>query len=137
MRKFFAWVVLILLAKAPAIGHYLLMSNALHNGSHSSDNTVRLGMCWTDDESVAAAYACGGSVVTISESVLADLVVVEAPAYDRAENFAQGDDAATLAAWGAVADVITYDDEDERGRSHRTWRLVSDRAVAAVAALFS
>lgn len=58
--------------------------------------------------------------------------MVEAEAGDRDSATWAGDSAASLAAYVAAgADVLVYEDEDYRGRSHETYRLVSERALAA------
>lgn len=103
----------------------------MFHGAHRSFAS-HLGLCLTDDEDVARTYGSRGELATVSLD-LSSLTVVEVAGYDRETNEAPGDresDRAALVAAGA--DVLVFDDEDERGRSHRTWRLVSERAIAAL-----
>lgn len=103
----------------------------MHHGAHTRF-ALHLGLCVTDDEDVARVYGGKGELATVSVA-LDGLTVVEVPGYDRETDEAPGDRAADRAAIAATgADVLVFDDEDARGRSHRTWRLVSDRALAAV-----
>lgn len=104
----------------------------LFHGAHTKF-AAHVGLCLTDDESVARAYAGKRGELATVEIDLSALMVVDVPGYDRETNEAPGDresDRAAVAATGA--DVLAFDDEDERGRLHRTWRLVSQRAVAAL-----
>jgi len=107
----------------------------LYHGTHNNlmgTGTAHEGMCWTEEENSAEAYAAGGSVYELDMS---GLNIVEVAGYDRDENEAPADaDAvrAELAASGA--DVLVYADEDEFGREHQCYRLVSAKAVAQAAA---
>lgn len=93
--------------------------------------TAREGWCLTDNADRASAYGRNGWMATI-EIDLGGLTVVEVAGYDRNENETPADSAAFRAAHAAAgADVLVYQDEDERGRQHTTWRLVSERAIAA------
>ena len=95
----------------------------LHHGAHT-EYVLHVGQCYTDDERSAEIYANGGSVATI-EIDLSDLIVVEVEDYDHDDNMAPGDDGKTRG-----ADVLIYQDEDERGRTHTTYRLMTRAAVA-------
>lgn len=90
------------------------------------------GWCLTDDEARAERYGRAGATLATIDIDLDGLTVVEVAGYDRDENETPADSAAFRAARAAEgADVLVYEDEDESGRQHTTWRLVSDRAVAA------
>lgn len=84
------------------------------------------GWCLTDDRDAALRY--GHHVATV-EIDLDALTMVEAGGYDRETNETPADSRAFRAAQNA--DVLGYDDENERGEYHYTWRLASDAAVAA------
>jgi len=104
---------------------------------HGSRNGIALhsGVCLVDREDVAAAYARGGDVdvVTIDMSGLA-VREVEVTDEQRDEVEYPGDSESERAALIADGvDAIVYDDETETGRQHRCLRLLSARALAAVA----
>lgn len=88
------------------------------------------GWCLTDDEIAAGHYGCHIATLEID---LDSLTVERVAGYDRDENETPADSAAFRAAAAARGvDVVIYSDETERGREHATYRLVSERAVAAV-----
>jgi len=102
----------------------------LYHGSHNrimGTGAAHVGICLTDDYDVACRYATQRGTVYVAEISFADLVVVEVDGYDRDSDVAPGDDGEY-----PEADVLVFEDEDERGNWHMTWRLVSDAAVAAV-----
>ncbi len=107
-----------------------------YHGTAQTEWALHVGLCLALDSDIAENYAqewATGSrparVVEV-ELDLTGLVVVEAEAGDRDSATWAGDyDLESYAAAGA--DVITYEDEDYRGRSHNTYRLVSERALAA------
>lgn len=103
----------------------------LYHGSHCNANlALHEGICLTDDESVASHY--GRHLHTV-EIDLDTLTVEECPGYDRDENDAPADhDDYRAAAVARGVDVLVYDDEDEMGQRHDCYRLVSERALAAV-----
>ena len=84
------------------------------------------GWCLTDDRDAALGY---GHVIATVEIDLDSLTMVAAGGYDRVANETPSDSRAYRAAQGA--DVLGYDDENERGEYHYTWRLASAAAVAA------
>jgi len=96
------------------------------------------GLCLTDCERTAAAYAersCSDadSVHTV-EIDMDSLVVEHVDAYDRDADSAPADSAKDRARYlAAGVDVVVFADEDPRGRGHLTYRLISERALAAVA----
>lgn len=103
----------------------------LYRGSRRArlNPTPRDRFCFTDLVSVATVY--GGydeENVATYDLPLDELCVVEVAGYDHDENSAPADCPSYVAPEGA--DVIVYEDEDERGQSHTCWRLVSDRAVS-------
>jgi hypothetical protein len=87
-----------------------------------------------DDERIAREYARrGGTVYRVEVTRLAS-VEVEVTQARRAVTDYPGDTAAERAALTAAGyDVAEYDDETENGRQHRTYRLLTDAAVAACA----
>ena len=103
---------------------------------HGSKRTAipHIGLCLTDSKRSAGSYAVqaagmyGDAIVTVVEVDFTDLEVVEVASFDRDDNRAVGDDGEP----GEGVDVIVYEDEDYHGQQHTTWRLVSDRALAAV-----
>lgn len=95
---------------------------------HSGGDGLHLGACWTDEEWAAEAYRDDPVNVSVD---LSQLVVIEAPGYNRDEDWAPGDTPKDIKKWGKLADVIEYDDESPNGEFHRTWRLVSEQAVQA------
>ena len=103
----------------------------LYHGTHNGlmgTGTAHEGMCWTESMESAEAYA--GSYGDVHVMDLDGLNVVECAGYDREKNEAPADSAkfrAEMASNGA--DVLRYADEDENGREHDCFRLVSDRAV--------
>lgn len=109
-----------------------------YHGTSQASWDIHVGACLATDEDVAANYAAEwataarpGRVFQV-EIDLAGLTVVEAAAGDRDAATWAGDSAASVAAYVAAgADVLVYDDEDYRGRSHETYRLVSERAMAS------
>ena len=92
----------------------------------SALSTAAEGWCLTDDRDAALRY---GHVLATVEIDLDALTMVEAGGYDRVTNETPADSRAFRAAQDA--DVLGYDDENERGEYHYTWRLASDAAVAA------
>jgi len=101
----------------------------MFHGSHNQilgTEAAHLGLCLTDDIDVAERYAGSRGRVYFADIDLDSLEVVEVDGYDRDADLAPGD-----LAEEHEADVIVFDDEDERGRWHRTWRLVSQAAVDA------
>lgn len=101
---------------------------------------LHIGLCLTDDRGAAISYANrGGYMGTVStvELDLSGLRVVEM------EGFGEGD---TLDACGDReeeirdlqadgVDVVTFDDQDYEGDTHRTWRIISQRALERVKVL--
>ena len=104
------------------------MGMTLTHGTRNETMALHVGLCLTDDRRAARHY---GETLTDVEIDLAGLVVEQVETYDHETNTAAADsDCAAYAARGV--DVITYEDETERSYQHTTWRLVSERAVAAV-----
>lgn len=107
-----------------------------YHGTAQTEWTLHIGLCLALDSDIAENYAAEWATSSRPARVvevqvdLTGLNVVEAEAGDRDSATWAGDyDLESYAAAGA--DVITYEDEDYRGRSHNTYRLVSERAVAA------
>ena len=106
----------------------------LFHGAHTSF-ALHAGQCFTDDDKSAEAYAQSGVVAEVEIS-FTGLNVQHVGGYDRDEDDAPADresDRAALEAAGV--DVLVFDDEDEMGRAHTTWRLISSRAVGAAQVL--
>jgi hypothetical protein len=115
------------------------MTTYLH-GTTRTTWAAHIGACLTDDEDSATESAAihGGTVVIYSVDLELAGLVVEDRTHEvrRDDNHYPGDtikDLARLAAEGV--DVVTYDDETESGRTMRTVRLVSQRAVDAAAVI--
>lgn len=108
---------------------------SFYHGTHRDEMVLHEGLCLTTSEDVAARYAgMNGTVYTVRLET-ASLNVVEVPGYDHDTNEAPADDDAYRAALAAEgADVLRYEDEDDTGRVHVCYRLVSDRALAAIVA---
>lgn len=109
-----------------------------HGTCRRGEWTLHAGVClaqWPETaEGYATEWAGPGFPARVYEVELDldGLNVVEAEAGDRDSATWAGDSAASIAAYVAAgADVITYEDEDYRGQSHNTYRLVSERALAA------
>jgi hypothetical protein len=109
-----------------------------YHGTSRNDWVLHVGLCLVEDSDVAENYAAEWATgsrparVVEVELDLTGLNVVEAEAGDRDSATWAGDSAASIAAYVAAgADVLVYEDEDYRGRSHETYRLVSERAVTA------
>src|SRR5690606_14852511 len=100
----------------------------LYQGSPRCKLVIHDWPCLTPDLVVAERYAGRMGEVFEVELDLAPLTVVEVPGYDHDTNEAPADDEAFRAARAAEgADVLVYEDEDERGREHTCYRLVSER----------
>lgn len=109
-----------------------------YHGTSRNDWALHVGACLATDSDIAENYATEWATSSRPARVfevqvdLDGLSVVEAEPGDRDNQDWAGDSAASIAAYVAAgADVITYEDEDYRGRSHETYRLVSERALAA------
>lgn len=84
------------------------------------------GWCLTNDRDIALRYGFFLATVKLD---MDELTTCEVEGYDHDSDTTPADSRAFRAAQGA--DVLTYDDETERGEFHRTWRLASNAAVAA------
>lgn len=101
----------------------------MYHGSSSPVLVLHEGLCLTDDPERAAEYAYNSGYVHEVEIDLDALSEVEAEGeWDHDEAAARSD----FDAPDYGADVITYDDESPWGRGHRTWRLMTPAALAAV-----
>lgn len=102
----------------------------LYHGHHTGTPTLHEGICLTADIDCARHYAGAGHIAAVTLPEWA--VVADCPGYDHDENDCPADHATYRAAAAARGvDVLTYDDEDETGRAHTCYRLVSDRVLAA------
>jgi len=107
------------------------MTTTLYHGAHTA-YSLHIGQCYTDDVDAARDYqGKRGTLVTI-EIDLSGLVVVEVAGYDHDADEAPADRDAEALAAELGADVIVYADETARARQHRTWRLLTPRALDAV-----
>ena len=101
----------------------------LYHGSHNEimgTHAAHIGLCLTDSLTAAARYAGAHGIVYSADIDVSDAVTVDG--YDHDSDTAPGDAGETV-----DADVIEYDDEDESGSCHTTWRLMSADAVAGCA----
>jgi len=98
----------------------------LYHGAHTKF-AKHVGLCLTDDLESAMAYAAQGSHGTVATVTLEleGIEVLEVKGYDRDANEAPGDRGEL-----SGADVVVYSDEDPRGMPHKTWRLMSQLALA-------
>ncbi len=90
-----------------------------------------VGMCLTEDERVAGHYArarAGSPQVARYTLALKGLRVKEVEGYDRGCDVAPGDHGEDMGG----ADVIVFRDESPEGRAHETWRIVSEKGLAAL-----
>ena len=105
----------------------------LYHGSHDSTLALHEGICLVDVAEIAACYAGRNGQTYTVDLDLSGLTVEDCPGYDHDTNEAPADDdgyRADAAARGV--DVLHYEDEDEQGRRHECWRLVSDRALSSL-----
>ncbi len=108
------------------------MSTALFHGTRSTLTMGHEGQCFVDEFDRAEWY---GDNVFGCLLDLDGLTVEECEGYDRDSDDAPADcDRFRAEAAARGVDVLVYDDEDEMGQQHTCWRLVSERAVAAVRA---
>jgi hypothetical protein len=101
----------------------------VYHGSHNNllgTGSAHEGMCFT--ESIDSAESYGSEIYTLD---LDGLTIVECDGYDREENYAPADSSAYRSKFDC--DVIKYDDEDEHGRQHTCYRILSARAIERVA----
>lgn len=110
---------------------------SLYHGTHHEDLPRHPGLCLTPDFAAASEYARVRDGEWVHEATLdlTDLVLetleVDVRACREADHF-PGDTAAELAAFAARGiDVIVYDDCCLT-RAHRTYRIVSERALVAL-----
>ena len=107
----------------------------LYHGANTGKFTAHIGLCLVRDMDIARAYTRGDGVVYEVALDLGPLEVVpvDVSREDIDNNDWPGDTAEGCAAFAATgADVIRYTDMTESGTTHTTYRLVSERAVAAV-----
>lgn len=104
----------------------------LFHGSHRGAFTPHAGLCLCEEASTARAYA-GPDGAVFRVDVDEDLLSWErVEGYDRDTDTAPADrDPAALAA-EVDACSVWYRDEDPRGRSHDTLRLLTTEALAAI-----
>ena len=114
------------------------MAITLYHGTARQDWQPHVGACLTDSESAAASYASwrgrdAGSVYLIDLDLGGLVCEDRSHEVDRDAQSWPGDSSASVAALVADGvDVVTYEDEDERGRALTCYRLISDRAISAV-----
>lgn len=106
----------------------------LYHGRHSTrfGSSAHEGICLTDSDAVAQHYAGSTGIMYEIEIDMESMVVEDCEGYDRDSNETPADSAEYRSAAAVRGiDVLRYEDEDEFGRSHGCYRLVSERAVAA------
>lgn len=107
------------------------MTTTIYHGAHTA-YVAHIGQCYTTDRDAADAYARRSGIVVEASIDLAGLVVADVDGYNRDEDESPGDRG--IGEWAALGiDVIRYEDEDERGRAHDCIRIISDRALSAIA----
>lgn len=106
--------------------------------------TPHIGLCLTDDEAAADAYAegnpaarrSGEPVVHRVELALTGLRVMEARSFVEGSRDACGDTEGEIKQLQRRrVDVVVFEDEAPGGCRHRTWRIVSKRALKALTVL--
>ena len=115
------------------------MTVQMLHGTTRKDWAPHIGVCLTDDEAGAMESAAihGGAVRLMGVDIdMTGLVVVDkTDMVDRDSQFWPGDTQKSIAALRAEGvDVVTYDDETESGSEMKCWRIISDRALAAISA---
>jgi len=108
----------------------------LYHGTARTDWIAHIGACLTDSCSAAESYADWRNGRVLIVEIALDGLTVEDRSHevDRDSQSWPGDTAADLARLAAEGvDVVRYEDEDERGKQLTCYRLVSARAVAAIA----
>lgn len=101
----------------------------MFHGTHNSiggTSAAHIGLCLTNSIDIASNYAGSRGKVFAAAIDFSELDLAEVDGYDHDSDIAPGDVAAEYG-----CDVLVFEDEDERGSWHRTWRLVSQRAVDA------
>lgn len=98
----------------------------MFHGAHTAF-ALHVGQCFTPDEGSAVRYAAKLGQLARIEVELDGLRVLEVEGYDMDSDLAPGDDGN-----GLGADVLVFDDMDEAGRSHTTYRLMTQAAVDVV-----
>jgi hypothetical protein len=119
----------------PRNGDREMATMTLYHGSHKHTEGLVLheGICLTEWEDVAEKYAGNGGATYEIEMAMDGLTILDAPGYDHDTNDCPADHADYRAARAAEgADVLRYDDEDERGEVTTCYRLVSEAAIHAV-----
>jgi len=95
------------------------------HGSHAGTQEAFVGICLT--EAAEVAYGYGRKAIMAGDLDLEGLTVLDVDGYDRDDNVAPGDDGDSMG-----ADVLVFEDEDECGATHTTYRLMTERAVKAL-----
>ena len=103
----------------------------LYHGTRSA-LTLHAGLCLANREASAAAYGRDVHTLTLDASALTVREMAITQDMIDAQDF-PADTAAEVASLVAEGvDAIAYDDMDPNGGTHRTIRLLSARALAAV-----
>lgn len=96
----------------------------VYHGAHTKFKP-HIGQSYTTDKKVALSYSGDNGWLATARLNLNGLSVREVDPYDRDLDTAIGDDGKPLLG----VDVVVFDDEDPRGRPHKTWRLMSRKAL--------
>lgn len=103
----------------------------LYHGSNKPF-AAHVGLCLTDDQYAARDYAPRGTLTTV-EFVPFGLVVERARSFGEAGDDGCCDSARETRRYRRRGvDVVEYQDQSPDGRTHRTWRLISRRALRAI-----
>jgi len=103
------------------------MENMYHGGESFA---AHIGLCLTDLESVAAEY---GTVHQVAVDFTGLNLVELSHLVDRDNMFWPGDTAKSIAQLQAEGvDVAVYEDETTSGRTHKCYRLISEKSLQAV-----
>lgn len=110
----------------------------LYHGS-SKAFTAHIGLCLTDDSSAAWEYAVRAArpgILTKVEVELQGLNVAQGRSFGEGSGDACGDTASEIKRLRRRGvDVVEFMDEAPGGMKHRTWRLLSKKALKALKVL--
>ena len=103
------------------------MQNMFHGGESFE---AHIGLCVTDIESAAAEY---GTVHQVAIDFTGLNLVELSHLVDRDNMFWPGDTAKSIAQLQTQGvDVAVYDDETTTGRTHKCFRLISEKSLKSV-----
>lgn len=102
----------------------------VYHGAHSGFRQ-HVGQCFTDEKDTACAYAQNKGELAKAKIDTTGLKVQEVPGYDRDTDTSPLEPGYPHKI-DEDTDILVFDDEDPTGNPHRTWRMMSDKAVDRV-----